>query len=58
MEQGLLLLLPGTNMEKVVSCYEQFVGQARAQTIPCDASIQQPVESACLSPRDASNYAR
>lgn len=33
LEDG-MLLTPGTSVEKVISAYEKFIGQARAQVMP------------------------
>ena len=34
-----LMIVPGTNVEKVVSCFEKSFGSSRGQKVPCDAGI-------------------
>ena len=48
--------MPGTAVEKVVACFECFLGSARAQKIPCDSSIQNHDKSGPLSPGDVKSY--
>ena len=51
-----LLLIPGTNVEKVITAFEKSYGVARKQTIPCDNSVQLEDQSQPLNARDASAY--
>eukprot|EP00435_Cladocopium_sp_Y103_P064766 s153_g26.t1 len=51
-----MMVVPGTTVEKVVSCFEKFYGQAKSRKIPCDASIQNEDVSPGLSPADSSAY--
>jgi hypothetical protein len=51
-----LMVVPGTTAEKVVACFEQAFGQARAQKIPCDSSIQNPDTSQQLTAADGRSY--
>lgn len=40
----------------MVEAFEQYFGAARAQAMPCDASIQQPDQPELLNDRDAAGY--
>ena len=54
-EKG-LALIPGTNADKVVKTYEQHFGRVRAQTVPCDQSMQTEDLTDELSARDSFAY--
>ena len=54
-ENGLLLIL-GTNVEKVITAFEKAFGIARKQAIPCDNTVQLEHQSQPLNSRDASAY--
>ena len=37
---GGLVVVPGTTIERVVTCFEKAFGPARSQKVPCDSSLQ------------------
>ena len=51
-----MMIVPGTSVEKVISCFEGHFGQAKQQQVPCDASIQQEDVSQDLNARDSTAY--
>eukprot|EP00435_Cladocopium_sp_Y103_P068678 s126_g32.t1 len=51
-----LMLVPGTTIDKVVSCFEKAFGVAKMQKIPCDTSIQNEDNSTNLTSADSSAY--
>ena len=55
LEDG-LMIVPGTTVEKVVSCFEKHFGSARGQKVPCDAGIQNEDHSQSLSLSDSKAY--
>ena len=56
MLQDGIMVVPGTTVEKVLKCFEQFFGAARIQKTPCDAGIQQQDMSQELGQLDSSRY--
>ena len=55
---GGLMVVPGTQVHKVVEVFENHFGAVRGQLIPCDASIQLEDVSAELTPTDAAVFRR
>ena len=51
-----LALIPGTSATKVIELFESHFGKARAQTIPCDQSIQVEDVSEPLGSHEAYAY--
>eukprot|EP00435_Cladocopium_sp_Y103_P052743 s680_g16.t1 len=51
-----LLIVPGTTVEKIVSCFEAQFGAARPQKVPADASIQNADTSQPLSAADGKAF--
>eukprot|EP00435_Cladocopium_sp_Y103_P057750 s2135_g20.t1 len=51
-----LMIVPGTKVSKVISCFEKFFGPARAQKLPCDSSIQNEDKSQMLNNVDSKAY--
>jgi len=51
-----LALIPGTSATKVIALFESHFGKARAQTIPCDQSIQVEDVSEPLGSHEAYAY--
>mgnify|MGYP007058683112 CR=1 FL=1 len=53
-----LMVVPGTQVHKVVEVFENHFGAVRGQLIPCDASIQLEDVSAELTSEDAAVFRR
>ena len=53
-----LMVVPGTQVHKVVEVFENHFGAVRGQLIPCDASIQLEDVSAELTSTDAAVFRR
>ena len=51
-----LLVVPGTTVEKVLACFEKYLGSAKLQKTPCDAGIQQEDMSKELGPYEGGCY--
>jgi hypothetical protein len=51
-----ILLVPGTNTERIVEAFETEFGPSRIQAVPCDSSIQLEDASQCLTPSDSSKF--
>ena len=51
-----LMVVPGTTVEKVVSCFENHFGSSRGQKVPCDAGIQNEDHSQALNASDGKAY--
>ena len=51
-----LMIVPGTTVEKVVSCFEKSFGSSRGQKVPCDAGIQNEDHSQALNASDGRAY--
>ena len=51
-----ILLIPGINIEKIVEAFEASFGSARAQSVPCDSSIQLEDGSKILTAANSSKF--